>query len=223
MEIKKNPELELSRYRWLFFNIGLTISMGLILVVFEWKTVDEHSTVNLIDDSGYYEEIIDIPLTNQTTPPPPKISQPKIIEIPNEEEIDEAIEIDLDIENTEERSIEELVIEDAPMEEVTEEVFSIVEEMPSFPGGNTEFYKYLTQNLRYPRKALKANVEGKVVVRFIVAEDGAISNVEVFKGIGYDCDEEAVRVLKSSPNWIPGKQRGRNVKVSIMVPLTFEI
>lgn len=223
MEIKKNPELELSKYRWLFFNLGLTISIGLLLVVFEWKTVDEHSTVSLIDDFGYYEEIIDIPLTNQSTPPPPKISQPKIIEIPNEEEIDEAIEIDLDIEITEERSIEELVIEDAPMEEVTEEVFSIVEEMPSFPGGNTEFYKYLTQNLRYPRKALKANVEGKVVVRFIIAEDGGISNVEVFKGIGYDCDEEAVRVLKSSPNWIPGKQRGRNVKVSIMVPLTFEI
>jgi protein TonB len=95
--------------------------------------------------------------------------------------------------------------------------------MPSFPGGNAKFYEFIAKNLKYPRRALKANVEGKVVVRFIVAEDGDVSDVEVLKGIGYDCDEEAIRVLNTSPNWIPGKQRGRNVKVRVMVPLTFDI
>lgn len=223
MELKKNPKLELSKYCTLFFNLGLAIAIGLVLVAFEWKTVASTSKVSLETEGGMFEEILDIPLTNQATPPPPKFNQPKIIEIPDEEEIEEVVDIDLDIEMTEELVVEQLVSVEAPEEEIADEVFSIVEVMPSFPGGNTEFYEYISQNLKYPRKALKANVEGKVVVRFIVAEDGGISDVEVIKGIGFDCDEEAVRVLQSSPDWIPGQQRGRNVKVSIMVPLTFEI
>lgn len=223
MELKKNPNLELSKYSTLFFNIGLVLSIGLVLLVFEWKTVVTKSTVSLETDGMAFEEILDVPLTNQATPPPPKISQPKIIEIPDEEEIEESIEVDLDIELTEEAIVEELVIAEAPVEEVAEEVFTIAEVMPSFPGGNSEFYEYISQNLKYPRKALKANVEGKVIVRFVVAENGDISEIEVLKGIGFDCDEEAVRVLQSSPKWVPGQQRGKNVKVRVMVPLTFDI
>ena len=223
MEHKKNPKLDLNKYTALFFNIGLAISVGLVLVIFEWETTETISRVNLDTSNQQFEEIIDIPLTKQATPPPPKIQQPKIIEVPDEEVIAESIEIDLDIDITEEVVVEELVIENEPEEEQADEVFSIVEEMPSFPGGNTKFYEFVSKNLKYPRKALKANVEGKVVVRFVVEEDGDISDVEVLKGIGYDCDEEAIRVLNNSPNWIPGKQRGRNVKVRVMVPLTFDI
>lgn len=223
MELKKNPKLDLRRYSTLFFNIGLVVSLGLILLVFEWETADKISRVNFDTSNQQFEEIIDIPLTNQATPPPPKIQQPRIIEVPDEEEIVESIEIDLDIDITDEVVVEELVIESEPEEEQVDEVFSIVEQMPSFPGGNTKFYEFIAKNLKYPRRALKANVEGKVVVRFVVAEDGDVSDVEVLKGIGYDCDEEAIRVLNNSPNWIPGKQRGRNVKVRVMVPLTFDI
>ena len=223
MELKKNPKLELTKYTTLFFNIGLAISMGLVLLVFEWETTESVSRVNLDTSNQQFEEIIDIPLTNQAIPPPAKIQQPRIIEVPDEEEIVESIEIDLDIDITEDVVVEELVIGNAPEEEQADEVFSIVEEMPSFPGGNAKFNEFVSKNLKYPRKALKANVEGKVVVRFVVEEDGNISDVEVLKGIGYDCDEEAIRVLNNSPNWIPGKQRGRNVKVRVMVPLTFDI
>ena len=223
MELKKNPKLDLNRYSALFFNIGLAVSLGLILLVFEWETAETISRVNLNTSSQQFEEIVDIPLTNQATPPPPKIQQPQIIEVPDEEEIVESIEFDLDIDITEELEVQDLVIENEPEEEQADEVFSIVEEMPSFPGGNAKFYEFIAKNLKYPRRALKANVEGKVVVRFVVAEDGDVSDVEVLKGIGYDCDEEAIRVLNTSPNWIPGKQRGRNVKVRVMVPLTFDI
>lgn len=224
MEFKKNPKLELSRYSTLFFSIGLALANTLVLLVFEWETVKSSSRVNLENNESLFEEVIDdVPLTKQAPPPPPKIQQPQIIEVPDEEDIQEAIEIDLDIEMTEETVIEDIVLESAPEEEVSDEVFSVVEEMPSFPGGTAEFYEFVTKNLQYPRKALKANVEGKVIVRFVVAEDGEVSQVEVLKGIGYDCDEEAVRVLQSSPDWIPGKHQGRNVKVSVMLPLTFNI
>lgn len=223
MELKKNPNLELTKYTALFFNIGLVVAIGLVMIVFEWETVESTSEVKLESSESLFEEILDVSLTYQEPPPPPKIQAIKIIEIPDDEDIEESIIIDLDIELDEEEVIQELVVEDSPEEEVADEVFSVVEEMPSFPGGNAEFYEYVSKNLKYPKKAIKANVEGKVIVRFVVDENGDISDVEVLKGIGYDCDEEAVRVLQSSPDWKPGKQRGRNVKVRVMVPLTFDI
>jgi len=223
MESKKNPKLELTQYSTLFFSIGLVIAIGFAIVVFEWKTLQITSEVNLQSDLDLSEELLDIPLSYQPSPSRPKISQPKIIEIPDEEEIVSNIAIDLDIDVADEIAVDELVNDQIPEEEIADEVFSIVEVMPTFPGGTAEFYNYIAQNLKYPRRALKANVEGKVILSFIVAENGGVSEVKVLKGIGFDCDEEAVRVLQSSPNWIPGQQRGRNVKVSIMVPLTFDI
>jgi protein TonB len=95
--------------------------------------------------------------------------------------------------------------------------------MPSFPGGSSKFNEFITQNLKYPLKARRANVEGKVIVSFIVEANGKLSGIEVVKGIGFDCDEEAVRVLSSTPDWIPGQQMGRNVKVRVLLPLTFDI
>ena len=170
MEPKKNPNLELSQYSALFFSIGLVIAIGSIILVFEWKTPQIISKVNIQADLSMSDEILDIPISYQSTPPPPKISQPKIIEIPDEEEIVSTIEVDLDIDMTDDIAIDELVNNQMPEEEVADEVFSIVEVMPSFPGGTAEFYKYISQNLKYPRKALKANVEGKVVLSFTVAE-----------------------------------------------------
>jgi protein TonB len=223
MELKKNPNLESTKYTALFFNIGLVVAIGLVLIVFEWETVESTSEVRLESGVGSFEEVLDVTLTYQEPPPPPKLQAIKIIEVPDDEDIEESIVIDLDIDLDEEAVIQELVVEDAPDEEVADEVFSIVEVMPSFPGGNAEFYEYISKNLKYPKKAIKANVEGKVIVRFVVDENGDISDIEILKGIGFDCDEEAVRVLQSSPDWNPGKQRGRNVKVRVMVPLTFDI
>lgn len=223
MELKKNPNLELSKYSILFFNIGLALAIGFVLIVFEWETVETTSTVNLSNNVEIFEDIIDVPLTNQATPPPLKIQQPKIIEVPDEEEIVENVEFDLDIDITEEIIVEELAIENGPEEEIADEVFSIVEKMPAFPGGTAEWHNYISSNLKYPRRAQKAKVEGKVIMRFVVGVDGDVSQVEVLKGIGFDCDEEAIRVLQSSPNWIPGQQRGRNVKVRVMMPLTFDL
>jgi len=223
MELKKNPKLDLSKYYTLFLSIGLVISIGMVLIAFEWKTLVTNSEVNLEPTGIPFDEILDIELTIQSSPPPPKITQPKIVEIPDEEEIVEAIEIDLDIEMTDESVVEELVIAEAPNEEIADEVFTIVEVMPSYPGGNTKFYEYVSKNLKYPRRALKANVEGKVIVQFLVAQNGDISEIEILKGIGFDCDEEAIRVLESSPKWIPGQHQGRNVKVKVTLPLTFNI
>jgi len=101
-----------------------------------------------------------------------------------------------------------------------EEVFTVVQVPPSFPGGNDQIGPYLRQNLRYPEAASKAKVEGKVFVSFIVTHDGRIQNVTVLKGYGYGIDEEAIRLVQNMPAWTPGRQAGRpvNVKYNLVIP-----
>ena len=121
------------------------------------------------------------------------------------------------------RVFEEIVFEEAPEEEVVDEIFDIVEDQPEFPGGIAAFYKYVGKNMNYPKQARRMGIEGKVYVQFIVDKDGSVTNVRAVKGIGAGCDEEAERVLKSSPKFKPGKQRGRPVKVRMMMPIIFKL
>ena len=106
-------------------------------------------------------------------------------------------------------------------EEVEQEIFQIVEEMPSFPGGEVKMMEYIAKNIKYPPQALKKGIRGRVIVSFVVEPDGSVSNVKVLRGIGGGCDEEAIRVVKSMPRWKPGKQRGKYVRVSLMLPINF--
>ena len=117
MEIKKNPNADLTKKSGLFLNIGLVVSLLLIITAFEWRFYDDGSLVDLgkLDES--FEEMLDIPPTEQPPPPPPKIQQPEIIEVPDDDEIEEEIEVDLDVEITEETVIEEIIVEDEPEEE----------------------------------------------------------------------------------------------------------
>jgi protein TonB len=114
---------------------------------------------------------------------------------------------------------------EVPKEEKVEkaEVFTYVEEMPTFPGGGDAFLSYVAQKIVYPEIAKRAGVEGRVAVSFVVSPSGAVSNVEVMKGIGAGCDEEAIRVIKSMPKWNPGKQNGRPVNVKVFVPIVFKL
>lgn len=223
MEAKKSPEADLSKKSGLFLNIGLAISIGLVLLAFEWKSYDRGSLMELAAVNDDFEEMTEIPPTNQPPPPPPKIQQPEIIEVPDEEEIEEDIDVDLDIEITEETEIEEAVFEEPEEEEVADEIFTIVEQQPGFPGGMGAFYKYVQKKMKYPSQARRMGIEGKVFVQFVVGKDGSINDVKVIRGIGAGCDEEAIRVLKNSPQWAPGKQRGKPVKVRMVLPITFKL
>ena len=101
--------------------------------------------------------------------------------------------------------------------------FITVEVQPSFMGGNSEMYKFLGKNLKYPTAAQRANIQGKVFLSFIVEKDGSITDIETMKGIGFGCDEEAMRVVKLMPKWIAGKQNGRNVRVKFTIPVFFKL
>jgi TonB family protein len=103
------------------------------------------------------------------------------------------------------------------------EIFTVVEEQPEFQGGMKNLGAYLAQNLKYPEAAMKANVEGRVFVRFIVTKTGEVTDVQILKGIGYGTDAEAVRVVQNMPKWIPGQQNGHPVNVQYNLPINFQL
>ncbi|MEX2336568.1 MAG: TonB family protein [Fulvivirga sp.] len=223
MEPKKTDKANLNKKTGLFFNVGLLVSLCLVVLAFEWKDYDDGDYVDLGQVQDDFEDLLEIPPTEQPPPPPPKIVQPEIIEVPDEEIIEEEIEIDLDVEITEEEVIEDIIITEAPEEEVADQIFQIVEDPAMPPGGYAAFYKYVSDNMKYPAQARRMGIEGKVYVQFVVDKDGSLTEVKAVKGIGAGCDEEAVRVIKNAPKWSPPKQRGKPVKQRIILPITFRL
>ena len=111
----------------------------------------------------------------------------------------------------------------APKPEVATKVFDVVEEMPSFPGGNVALMSYLNGNTKYPVVAQENGVQGKVIISFVVERDGSISDVKVARSVDPSLDREAQRVVKSMPRWTPGKQNGQTVRVKYTVPVVFRL
>jgi len=116
----------------------------------------------------------------------------------------------------------EVVVDEKPKEEETK-VFDVVEQMPSFPGGDAELMKYLSSHIKYPVVAEENGIQGRVIATFVVERDGSISDVKVIKSVDPSLDKEAIRVLKQMPKWIPGKQNGSAVRVKYTVPVTFKL
>ena len=222
MEVKKSPVADLGNKKGLYFSIGLVSSLALCLMAFEWKQYDNKVDLLGGKNTNTFEELLEVPLTEQLPPPPaPMIQQPKIVEVSDKEEIKIDLKANFDIEAPRiEMPIASVGVE-APEE--VEEIFTIVEESAAPVGGITSFYQYLVDNMRYPAQARRLGVEGKVALSFVVDKNGAISDVKVLKGIGSGCDEEAVRVMKNAPNWSPGKQRGKPVKQRCIIPLNFKL
>ena len=125
--------------------------------------------------------------------------------------------------NGEVLKLKEAVAQPEPKPEVENKVFDVVEQMPSFPGGNSALMEYLQQNVKYPVVAQENGVQGRVVVSFVVEKDGSITDVKVVRSVDPSLDKEATRVVKSMPNWIPGKQNGAAVRVKYNVPVSFRL
>jgi len=102
-------------------------------------------------------------------------------------------------------------------------VYEAVDVIPEPEGGMKAFYEYVGKNLIYPAEARTRNIEGKVLVEFVVSHKGSVENVRVVKGIGPSCDTEAVAVISKSPAWIPGRKDGKDVNVKMILPITFKI
>lgn len=224
--VKKYFEANVSRYSTAFFLTGACVAIGVLLMAANYQPPVEVAEVAM-DFDGTDEVEEEIPQTNQTPPPPPPPPPPpEVIEVEDEEEIEEEPEI-FEQEFETEQVIEEVVYEEPepePEEPEEPDFFIVVEDMPEFPGGGEKaMYKWLGKNIKYPQVAKENGIEGKVFIRFLVNERGAVTNAEVVRGIGGGCDEEALRVVEKMPNWKPGKQRGKPVRVQFTIPIHFQL
>jgi protein TonB len=143
----------------------------------------------------------------------------EIISEPEIDAFDEAVFDEIEV--LEEDVFEEEIEPDFSRQKIYQSVE--VDEEPKFPGGEHELMKYIADNVVYPQTAIDEGIQGRVIVSFVVEPNGKVTNVEVLRGIGGGCDEEAVRVVKSLPNWEAGVRRGKNVRVAIAVPVKFAL
>lgn len=227
MEIKKSPKADLESKKLTFTLIGLVVSLFIIWRVFEIKSYDKQT----LDDLQRTVEVIEeemVEITKQEQPkvqppqPKPQVTQIQVVE--DDVEVDDDIDINAEVDQDEVLEEYEYEAPDIEEEEIVEaEVFIVVEEMPEFPGGPAKMLEYIQKNVKYPMMARESDIQGRVFVNFVVEPDGSISNVNVMRGIGGGCDEEAVRVVNSMPKWKPGKQRGSAVRVSFTVPIIFKL
>ena len=221
METKKSPKADLERKKSIFLQIGIIITLVGVLVAFEWRQYErpEYDLGTL--DMDFIEEE-EIPITRPEEPPPPE-PEPStdIVIVDDDVEIDEEFTIDVEATfDTEVRDFVPVMIEEE--EEVDEDViFQIVEQNPEFPGGEEAMRRFIRDNMRYPVIAREAGIQGSVFVTFVVEIDGSVTNVQVLRGIGGGCDEEAVRVVRAMPKWEPGRQRNQPVRVQYRMPIRF--
>lgn len=161
------------------------------------------------------------------------VEDPKNVELPpDQDDLNKAINIGTqNVEGvdepipTEDPDATKTTQPEMPVEVEVEDntVYIAVEQNPEFAGGMNALLKFLQKNLRYPTPAVNANVMGKVYMQFVVGQDGNITKVDVLKGIGFGCDEEAQRVVKLMPKWSPGRQSGRAVAVKFTLPINFQL
>ncbi len=246
---KKSKYDAVDVFHWsgIFFKLGLAITLFLTALAFNWTSWEKE--VYIPENALRLDEEIEVetPRSQQEKPPPPPPPPPTITEVPNTVEVEEDDNLFLD------QSIDvETEIVDAPKatqasapppppppppEEPEEApIFKIVEDMPRFAGcenvhkkeerdqcSQQKLLEFIYSNIKYPQLAKETRIEGVVVVQFVVEKDGSITDVKVVRDIGGGCGEEAMRVVKMMPKWIPGKQRGRPVRVLFNLPIRFQL
>ncbi|WP_430816760.1 energy transducer TonB [Carboxylicivirga sp. RSCT41] len=224
MEVKKSPKADLENKKSVFMQIGMVVTLAIVLIAFEWTSTDvDASQFEMVEELEAEEEIMPITRQEEVKPPPPP-PPPKVADVLNIVEDDVELDEELDIEDTEMDEDTEIDFSDLAMEEEESDdapVFFIVEDMPEFPGGEEALRKYIAQSVKYPVIAQENGIQGRVYVSFVVNTKGKVTDVKIARGVDPNLDKEAIRVVNAMPAWKPGKQRGKAVKVSYTVPINF--
>lgn len=234
MEQHKTPQKDIYRHQPIFFQVGLILSLVIVMTAFEWRFYDDFEQIDLgMEDTPTF--ILEAPtiIEESKQMPKPMAQDPEIIASKEEnikiEEVKEKLALtdaSQDKKSTDLQSKKPVFdipkVHLSPKDE-EDTLFIVVEQQPEPEGGMKAFYKYLSKNIKYPRLARRQGIEGKVFVQFVVSKDGTFTDFKILKGIGAGCDEEALRVLKNAPAWKPGKQRGRPVRVQMSIPISFTL
>ena len=218
--IKIQKSQSLRKLYPILFEIGLILSLlfSLLMVKIDFYPAEEEIEYEVKQEVVQIEEL---EMTRQDAPPPPPPRPPVPVEVPNDEIIvQEKLNFESELNLSDKLHIPPPPKPQGPedAEEGEKEIFVVVEQMPELIGGIASVMK----EIEYPEMALRAGIEGRVVVQFVIDEKGNVVNPEVIRGIGGGCDEEAVRAIKKA-KFIPGLQRGVPVKVRYSIPITFSL
>ena len=227
MESKKSNKANLDRKRGHFFEIGMLIALGIVLLAFEMQiaTKEGCSIGGLAQVS--IEDVM-VPVTRFVEPPPPPPAPPKVTDIleivENDVLIDAQIHIDVDV-----NLLTPITAYDysfSEIDDVDETIpFSIIEEKPKFNGKDADvgFREWVYSKIVYPPAAVDNVIKGRIYTEFTIDKDGSITDIKILRGADPLLNAEALRVLKMSPKWTPGKQRGKAVKVTFQFPFVFDL
>jgi len=236
MQLKKNPNADLTKNSSLYFAVGLAVVLFISWQAIEWKTYDKsgygYEALNVDDDDD--EEV---PITEQLKtppPPPPPPPAPEVLEVvEDEEEVEETI-----IESTETDQEEIIEVEDVEVEEEFDDdpvPFAVIEDVPIYPGCENvakserrncfqeQINKHVRNNFRYPEIAQEMGIQGRVYMHFVIDKDGSITDIKIARSPDRNLGIEAERIIHKLPKMTPGKQRGRPVRVPFSIPITFRL
>ncbi len=220
----KSLKLNLEKSRFSFFQIGLIIALSVVLFAFELKNYDKNSydlseqIFNTIDDDIVLNKQIKKP------PPPPEPFKATILNIVDDNVfVDDIFEINVEDDQDIPMKKYVPVYDDEKNVDDPNQIFIVVETKPQYVGGEKARIAFLQNNLKYPKTAHEIGISGTVLLSFVVEKDGSVSDVKIDRGIGGGCDEESIKVLKAMPKWIPGKQRGKPVRVRFNMKIKFTL
>jgi len=225
--VKKNPKVNLEKKKGMFMQVGLILSISLVLVAFNWTSEPEKSKISF-DKGGAIEELDMIINTEHKKTEPPVVKPPKV-EVPDLKIVEDHYEIDDENTFNFDMTTDETIPVQCEMPEENyadddDNFYIKADKMPTFKGGNlADFRNWVQKRLRYPTIAQEEGIQGKVYIVFIVDKTGKVTNVKVLRGVDPLIDNEAVRVVKSSPRWTPGEQRTRKVNVKFSIPILFRL
>lgn len=229
MEIKKSPQADLERGKSLSLLLGLVVAISILFVTLEWRSQSGQTAVGAVLDMSIVDDALLIQ-DEQPEEQPEEIQQPEQVQeaqLPDDfKVVDDNKEVAkiAFVSSDEGKPTPPPLVQTATIEpEDTEEIFEIVEEPTTFPGGMGELMKWLGKNIKYPDLAAENGIQGRVMVRFVVERDGSTSNVEIARGVDPSLDKEAMRVVKAMPKWNPGKQRGKAVRQRFVLPVQFRL
>lgn len=229
MEIKKSPKADLERGKTLSILMGLVVALAIVFVGFEWseKDIKVASASEGVTDI-IAEEEVEITRQENTPPPPPPPPPPQAAEVLNVVEDDVKLDQQDILSSEDNQKVAQIATYTPPAvveeeEESAQQIFTVVEEMPQFPGGDGELLKFIAKSIKYPVIAQENGIQGRVICSFVVNRDGSVVDAEVMRGVDASLDKEALRVIATMPKWKPGKQRGKPVRVKYTVPITFRL
>ena len=225
MQIKKNPKVDVQNKRVLLLEIGLAVALLIVIAAFLYTPREYRIEQVDMQMAVVEEEITEITRQDQKPPEPPKRTEITVITdilniVTNDEKIETSVdfaEFAEDVEIIQQVAVEEENIED-------DQPFVKVEQMPSFMGGDLmTFRNWVQSKVRFPQIAQENGISGRVLLMFVIERDGSLTNIQVLQTPDSSLSDEAIRVLKTSPKWTPGKQRNQSVRVKYTLPIDFRI